>query len=128
MTETKCNIFGQVWLLKIFFFSNVYISVNAIFECCYLFFSWEIDHPLSMCATGGMEGESSKICTGAYRVREVEKLVIRYVRTKWINKQTLWNIFCALFRPSTLEKWTRWTKNVAVFFHHNYDYFILCNN
>ena len=28
-------------------FSNDYILVNMIFECCYLFFSWEIDHPLS---------------------------------------------------------------------------------
>ena len=28
-------------------FSNDYILVNTIFECCYLFFGWEIGHPLS---------------------------------------------------------------------------------
>ena len=38
------------------FFSNVYISVNTIFECSYLSFGWEIGHPLSMYVTRGMEG------------------------------------------------------------------------
>ena len=37
------------------FFSNVYISVNTIFECSYLSFGWEIGHPLSMYVTRGME-------------------------------------------------------------------------
>ena len=32
-------------------------SGNMIFECSYLFSGWEIGHPLSTCATGGMEGE-----------------------------------------------------------------------
>ena len=47
-------------------FLNIYISVNAILECFYLFFGWEITHPLSTYATGGIEGVS-KMCTGAYR-------------------------------------------------------------
>ena len=38
------------------FFSNVYISVNTIFECSYLSFGWEIGHPLSMYVTRGIEG------------------------------------------------------------------------
>ena len=38
------------------FFSNVYISVNTIFECSYLSFGWEIGHPLSMYVTKGMRG------------------------------------------------------------------------
>ena len=42
------------------FFSNVYISVNTIFECPYLSFGWEIRHPLSMCVTRGMERGSPK--------------------------------------------------------------------
>ena len=42
------------------FFSDVYISVNTIFECSYLFFGWEIDHPLSTCATEGIEGVLQK--------------------------------------------------------------------
>ena len=49
-------------------FSNVYISVNTIFECCYLFFGWEIGHRLSTCATEGMEGGHPKcvqVHTGA---------------------------------------------------------------
>ena len=56
----KWKIFGRVWLLKNLFFSNDYISVNTIFECCYLFFGWEIGHPLSTCATEGMEGGHPK--------------------------------------------------------------------
>ena len=31
----------------------------------------------------------------------VGKLVLRYVRTKWMASKMLWNIFCALVRPST---------------------------
>ena len=42
------------------FFSNVYISVNTIFECSYLSFGWEIGHPLSMYVTRGMEGAHPK--------------------------------------------------------------------
>ena len=42
------------------FFSNVYISVNTIFECSYLSFGWEIGHPLSMSVTRGMEGGHPK--------------------------------------------------------------------
>ena len=38
------------------FFSNIYISVNAIFECSYLSLGWKIGHPLSMYITKGMEG------------------------------------------------------------------------
>ena len=37
------------------FFSNVYISVNTIFECSYLSFGWEIGHPLSMYVTRRIE-------------------------------------------------------------------------
>ena len=33
------------------------------------------------------------MCTGAHRGRGVEKLVIRYVRTKWIAP----NKFCGIF-------------------------------
>ena len=50
-------------------FSNIYISVNTIFEYLYMFSSWERDHQLSMYATvGGMVG-SSKMHTAAYRGR-----------------------------------------------------------
>ena len=49
-------------------FLHVYISVNTIFECCYLFFSSEKGHPLNACATEGMEGGHPKyaqVHTGA---------------------------------------------------------------
>ena len=54
-----------LFLAKNFFSSNVYISVNTIFECSYLSFSSEKDHPLSMYVTRGMKG--SKMGTGVYR-------------------------------------------------------------
>ena len=50
-------------------FSNVYISVNTVFECCYLFFVWEIGHPLSTCAKEGMEG----VIQNMYRCIQGEK-------------------------------------------------------
>ena len=126
VTEIKWNIFGRVWLLKnLFFFKCLYFSEYDIWM---LFFGWEIGHPLSTCTTGGMEGESSKMCTGAYRGRGVEKSVIRNVFTEWIAPNKFCRLFfCALFRPSALEH-HRQQKNVVVFFHHNYDYFILCDN
>ena len=39
-------------------------------------------------------------------------------------KQMLWNIFCAS------AKYTKTSSKeiVVVFFHHDYDYFILCDN
>ena len=46
------SFFSKEYILS----SNAYISVNTIFQCCYLFLSWEIGHPLSTCATEGMEG------------------------------------------------------------------------
>ena len=42
------------------FFSNVYISVNTIFECSYLSFAWEIGYPLSTYVTRGMEVDHPK--------------------------------------------------------------------
>ena len=69
---------------KKFFFSNVYISLNTIFEWSDLLFGWEIGHPLRTYATGVIEGRSFKKCTGRYWGRGVEKLVIKYVRTKWM--------------------------------------------
>ena len=76
VSEIKCNIFGQVWFLKNLFFSNVYISVNMILECCYLFFGWEIGHLLSTYIASRMKGRPSKMCTGAYRGRGVDKSAI----------------------------------------------------
>ena len=41
------------FFVKILIFSNVYISVNTIFECLYTSFRWERDHQLSTYATVG---------------------------------------------------------------------------
>ena len=64
------------------FFPNVKISVNTIFECCYLFLRWKISHPLSTYTTGGMEEGSSKLCTGAYKGREVSHLMCTHAFTR----------------------------------------------
>ena len=61
---------------KEFCFSNVYISVNTIFECSYLPFGWETGHPLGMCVTRGME--RSKMCIAAYRDRGGSRLLCTY--------------------------------------------------
>ena len=61
------------------FFWNVYISVNTIFECCYLFFSWEIGHPLSTYATK----EWREVIQNVYRRGQGERGITHhvYVRT-----------------------------------------------
>ena len=41
------------FFVKKLIFPNVYISVNKIFECLYLFFGWERGHQLSTYSTGG---------------------------------------------------------------------------
>ena len=128
VTKINCNIFEWVWLLKNLFFSNVYISVNTIFECCYLFFGWEIGHTLRTYATGGMEGSSWKLCTGAYRGRGVEKSVIRYVRTKWMAPKKCCGVFFVYWFGQVHWSITTSKKNAVVFFHHYCDYFILCDN
>ena len=46
----------HLFFRKEFFFSNVYVLENTIFECSYLSFGSEIGHPLSMYVTKGMEG------------------------------------------------------------------------
>ena len=119
VTEIKCNIFGRVWLLKnfFFFFSNAYISVNTIFECCYFFF-WLRRRPSIKYVRKWGNGEgSSKMFTGAYRERGVEKLVIRYLRTKSMAP----NKFCWIFfvhwfskvhySVTASNKNVHWTKN-----------------
>ena len=39
------------FFVKNFTFSNVYISVNTMFQCFYMFFGWERSHELSTYAT-----------------------------------------------------------------------------
>ena len=79
MAEIKCNIFGRVWLLKNFFFSEcLYFSeydIRMLF--CYLGEWREM-------GGGGGGRRSYEMCAGAYRRKLVEKSVIRYARTKWM--------------------------------------------
>ena len=44
------------FFVKKFIFSNIYNSMNMIFECPYIFFGWERGHQLSTYATGGGMG------------------------------------------------------------------------
>ena len=84
------------------FFLNVYISVKTIFECSYMFFGWEIGHPLSTYATRGMNG----VIQNVYRCVQREgfkKSVIRYVRTKWTVPNRCYGIFLCI----GLAKYTR---------------------
>ena len=66
------------FLKEYILFLNVYISVNTILEYCYLYFGWEIGHPLSICATEGMDGGHPKC---AYRGRGVSRFMCTYALT-----------------------------------------------
>ena len=65
MIVSSCTI--VYFFLNKFIFLNVYISVNTIFECFYMFFGWERGHPLSACATSGCMKWSSEIRTAALK-------------------------------------------------------------
>ena len=59
-----------------------------------LFVSWLRNRPFSTYLDNwGNRGGSSKMFTGAYRGNGDEKLIIRYVRTKWMAL----NKFCGTF-------------------------------
>ena len=88
------RMFGLQWIQ----YSNILIC----------FYGWEIGHPLSTYATGGIEGSGRgeghpkgiQVRTGGGGQKIGHK-----IWTNWVDgpKQMLWNIFCALVRPSTLE-------------------------
>ena len=71
------------FFLKSFFFSNVYISVNTMYECSYLSFGWEIGHPLRMYVTRGMEAVIQNVCRCVQGERSITLHV--YVRTYTIS-------------------------------------------
>ena len=51
---------------KKFNFLNVYISVNTIFECRYMFFGWERSHQLSTYAPGGKDPKCLHVYVRTY--------------------------------------------------------------
>ena len=55
------------FFVKKFICSNVYISVNTIFECLYVFFGWEGGHQLSTYPTGGGMGEGHPKCVQLHK-------------------------------------------------------------
>ena len=78
----------------------------------------------------GVGGGGGEVIQNVYRcvqVLGVEKSVIRYVRTKWMAPNKCFGIFVVhwfvVYQSITARK-----ENVVVFFHHNYNYFILCDN
>ena len=96
--RTKRNWHYTIGFLTLFFrkeyilFSNVYISVNTIFECCYLLFGWEIGHPLSTCACG--RGVSRLMCTYALTDNySFHVFVLRCLVLTFIKKGVLLYIF-----------------------------------
>ena len=127
VTEIKWNIFGRVRLLKNLFFSNVYISVNTILECCYLFFfGWEIGHPLSTYATG-MEGKNPKCVQvrtgrGELKNRSLDTFLLNgWPQAKFVE-YLLWNGSVKYTRASPTAR------KMSLFSSINYDYFILYDN
>ena len=86
-----------IWSYTTIFFSNVYISVNKIFECSYFFFfGWEIGHSLRTYATGEWRQGHAKCTQVSTGGRKVWKLVIRYVLTKWMVPNICREIFLCI--------------------------------
>ena len=66
--------------------------------------------------------------TYVYKGEGVEIFVIRYVRTKWMAPSKWCRIFVMHRSGQVHMSITASKENVAFFFCHNYDYFILCDN
>ena len=58
----------------------------------------------------------------------VEKLVLRYVRTKWMSPNKCCGIFFVHWYDQVNQSITSSKENVVLFFHHNYNNFILRDN
>ena len=106
---------GSQWIF--FFFECLYFSENDIRTLLFVF--WLRNRPFI---------KYVRNCTGAYRYWGVEKSVTRYVRTKWITRNKCCGIFFVYWFGQVHKSITTSKKNVVIFFHHNYDCFILCNN
>ena len=65
--------------------------------------------------------------TDVYKREWVEKSVIRYVCTKWMAPDKFCGIFFVDWFGQAHYSITTNKENVNVFFHHNDDYFILCD-
>ena len=79
---------------EFFFFECLYFSEHNI-RICYLFFGWEIGHPLSTYATGGMEGDHLKcvqVRTGRRGVKLPNNLGL-----KMYGKEELLRLFTWVF-------------------------------
>ena len=87
MTDIVLLVFLFLFVKNILF-SNVYISVNMIFEC-YLFFVWEICHPLSTCGTQGME----VVIQNEYRCIQEERGITPHVKLQTC-RELLISCFC----------------------------------
>ena len=60
---------------KIYTFSSVYVSVNTIFECLYLFIGWERSHQLSTHATVPPPDAYKGVIQNAISVTEMNCLI-----------------------------------------------------
>ena len=80
------------------FFECLYFSEYDIFECCYSLFDWEIGHPLSPYATGGMEGVIQNVCW-CVQGGGVSHLMCTYVLTRSYSFHSLmmsWRKHCLI--------------------------------
>ena len=104
---------SYLFFAKKFSFSNIYISVNTIFECLYMFFGWERGHQLSTYATAG----GWRVIYNVYSYvqgEKVSRLVCTYALTLFLSMflaTFLSYSVCFICRKSTLPLFK---KNVFV--------------
>ena len=65
--QHECSPVNLLHIFRTPFLKNTSGRLLMLMECSYLFFGWEIGHPLSTYAPGGMEAGSCKMCTAVYR-------------------------------------------------------------
>ena len=128
VTEIKYNILGQVWLLKdLFFFECFYFSEYDIRMLLFVF--WLRNRPyITYVSNWRNGGEVIKI---VYRCPQWERSwKIGYkIRTYEMDcPKIILSKFFVLWFSQVNQSITVSNKNIDVFFHHNYDYFILCDN
>ena len=81
------------FFVKKFIFSNVYISVNTVFECLYMFFAWE-KAINQVCTQLVEDGEVTQNACSCVQGKGVSLLMCRYGLP--LSPFIFWHDFCVI--------------------------------
>ena len=116
----------HLFFRKKYFFVCLYFSEYDIRMFLFVFW-WRTSLSIKYVLKRGSGRGDTQNVSRYVKGKGFEKSVIRYVRTKWMPL----NICCRIFFVRWLvmhESITTSKEKVVIFFHHNYNFLILCDN